>query len=463
MQITRRRAAGCLVVARGVHSLARRMWVTTILLLFGLLGGAPALAERPGFEILDCVVDAELFDELAEMLSLSEAQRNVAQKGHEDYFESVRALEEEVKGEVHARYERMGEVEKELSQRGEEPPYERIAEMWNEVLPMVARANREGDSLVRDWFTHMRAFLSDEQAAHLPEVERMIRRENLLAVSREGIRMGDFHHSIDVMQLLEDAMSEGGELAALFDPRPSEDGDIALEEAERLREEVKAIRLAHELTIDAVLRRSQNRVRYPRHFTVEDVMPYSEDSPKARESGRRWARLHRVRRNTVDAVAALARDRLGEEAARRWEVRFFSALAPTVFYDLWLETEGFDRVLQRDDLQPDQRDAIEDLRRAYRDECHRLREDAYRAGVAACERWGSVSGRRPEQVRFARAVMALNDQHDDALEDLRLLLVHEQLEAFDRLLAGENRRGRDFRHYLISGAFQDLEASRRKR
>jgi hypothetical protein len=384
---------------------------------------APVLANRPGFDSLDLVVDEPLLIEIADLLDLSDEQRRFATHIHTAYFEQIRQLETDTTERLHRIYADIDALEAEIVDRHDPASYEPLAALWNEAYEFSASARRRADLLLENWFSELTPILADSQLELLPAAQRVIRRRNLLASRRDDIRWAAFHHPINVLALLDEAMSEDGELAGLL--APSETGRSLLldKELEAIREEMATIRAAHDLAIDVVLRRRLHESRFPKRFAVEDAVPYSDDSPKGRKRARQWYQLHQVRDQTVRLIAEIARDRLGVDSAAAWEERFWATLMPDVIRDLWI-VDAFEWTLDATRLAGDDESAaaILSLKAQFLSERHELRRRAYQEGVRACRRWGSARGLQPEQLRYARAVYALNRQHEEYTTRLHALL-----------------------------------------
>jgi len=140
-------------------------------------------ANRPGFDFLDHVIDEEVYEEVAETLSLSEPQLRVADRAFEAYWSAVKSLEDAAQSE----FQQLGPRFDELNQRYEEYPggvdafCRAEASLQTDVNAIAARVTRRADHAMNEFFETLRPVLSEEQKQRVARVRMLIVRRNFFA------------------------------------------------------------------------------------------------------------------------------------------------------------------------------------------------------------------------------------------------------------------------------------------
>ena len=419
----------------------------------------PSRADGRGqqsFEIIDLVIDNSLLEVVKEILGLSEAQRLHADRLHAEYMTRVSEIEERSVDENSDLLDELHALDEQVEDDPESPLYEEIARLANTLFSRRAATRRDADGQLTRFWSELGEVHSDEQLERIEKVKRLVRRRNVLDRDRNRPYFAQFSAPMNIVDLASEATFEGKELAALAPPEgPPPDPDSP-------RARFASILADHELQIDAYILDRLRRMRNPERQTADDMRPFSDDTPdgarKMKSYGKRWYRTYHVRASTVQAIADLARSEIGEEAAHRWNERFWQVLAPKVIRELWIDRVP-EWIASREDFDSAQRESLDRVFDTYVRERHELRRAAINAGVRAVERWISVDGDQREQLDYARAVIRLHDLHERTIEQVRIILNPDQLAAFDQTLAAARPYYYQFHHELRSTALNALRKS----
>ncbi|MHC5004085.1 MAG: hypothetical protein ACYTJ0_13290 [Planctomycetota bacterium] len=306
------------------------MLASVVAILLAGLGGAagPAAAESALVAIVPRL-DRQGFGMLVERLELQSEQRLIAELAFVDYVAAI----DELATQADAEADRIGRrrLQDALAGRVRLAPDElrRIqVGVWRAHQRMWPRS----DELLQGLLDAMGGLLADEQRPAAGPAMMDLRRRLWLAPRRAGAAMPEYAgDGVDVADLLAAALAPGGELEAIDRAAitPALDEYVVRIDA-LLREDAAAERAG---ALERRIARMQADVETARRLEREAVV--------------RWRRLYTVNEQAVAAIAGTAAARLGEEAARRWRLRWRRACFPWLHRDqrpdrlhAWMRTEA---------------------------------------------------------------------------------------------------------------------------
>lgn len=172
--------------------------------------------------------------------------------------------------------------------------------------------DQEYDNLIAG----VRALLTDEQAGRFPHALRELRRTVYLH-PRQADR--DFQEyagdGVDVLQLVEGALGAGGELQPLGEPP------------------LQAALASYEQRLDDLLASTATEHRNDK--LLRKIATLEKNDAAIRQLNERliarWKQLYQLNLTTVQEIAQIAGENLGEDARQRWLERFDQACFPWLF------------------------------------------------------------------------------------------------------------------------------------
>jgi hypothetical protein len=180
----------------------------------------------------------------------------------------------------------------------------------------------------------VRTLLTPAQAAHFDEAARDLRRAVFLHPRQADSDFQEYAgDGVDVLQLADAALKDGGEL------QPLGDGPLELTLA------------AYELQLDELLVQSAAEHRNGKLLRKIAALEKNDASIRqlTEETVGRWKRLFQLNERAVQHIAQIAADTLGDEARQRWLHRFdhasFTWLYPRRLPDRqieWLRSQSLD-------------------------------------------------------------------------------------------------------------------------
>jgi len=412
---------------RGCGPAGRRAAVIRALsvVLALVAGSRVAFAQRPGFNHLDHIIDQGVFDAIVQTLVLSEAQAAAAILLRDQYSSELGAVSDELAAALAA-----------ISARPRDETIARLspedlawrAERSNAADRAVAAANQEADVLLESLYAKLEGILADDQRDRLPQVRRLVRRMNKLGGERIH-NLARFSYYFDLIDVVRAASVEGGELRPLMaDPAAALPDDVRA-----ARAAVDAALLEYELRMDDVLIERQRHRRRIDHREADDMLVSGEDR-RGRATIDRWAaewcRLFRATDEPAGRIAQAVAEALGEDAARRWVLRYWRAWDENLFRDMPLDGAETWLAERREALGDDLHRALSDMLPPYAARLDELRLRAFEAAARVRCHSYSVYGNDGPQLQYADAVFDLMAWHARTLDRMAALLDEKQAEAF---------------------------------
>lgn len=410
------------------------------ILFAGLLAArASCDAEAPSpddFEVLDNVVTPEIMEDVCQFLVLSDAQRDLARRTHAEYHASVSNLESVTQELIHGLYEQGNKLLEVSGDSDGEAANDELAGLMNQVAEAWADANHQADAFLAQWWAQLETVLADEQHLRLAEAKRLALRRFVYRAANQSAISADLSDPIDVITLVEHALAGEAELA----PLSAVDYEGVEPATDSVRSLVGELLEEYARTLDDELRARERRFRNPTQTSPEDLKPYdcaTEDGRRRlHEAGEAWYRTFRTKESLIDAIASIADEHVGLDAANAFRDRFWRRLLPTVFRETWVE-QAINSLSERRDLTAEQRLRISAIADEYDARRFELRRRAVERAVRCKRRWSDIRFRSatPENLAYARAILAIIDHDRQTARALRLELMDGQSELFDRLVA----------------------------
>lgn len=394
---------------------------------------SPATASSAGIRVLDLVVREDTFDLICDGLDLTEDQRAIARLLHADYLDRVRTLDAEarrINDEGHDRispvamafHRRLreylaggGSSDSEWVEQQERKREEEIRAIRDEMHAEKVRVKRRGDEPIVGFIADLGDLLREDQRAALDNVDRLIRRVELLRPRGRpapGTTVAySFEARVDLTRVVEAAREGGGELERLPDPAMAQVTQV-LAEWERY--------------VDLIL---VDELRDSRRLPLRSGDWIVEDGER-QDYLKEWYHWYAAVRPFAQRIEAIAAVEIGPDAAEAFDERSKRVVAPLLYDRRWFDVLMEDWLPTRDDLDAG---TVEALERFYDEHVRRrreLRDRAFDAGLDARRLHGFLRGDEPAHRRFAEAIRALRDLHEEHFRRLDRHLTDAQVQAF---------------------------------
>ncbi|MCP3905327.1 MAG: hypothetical protein GY715_17000 [Planctomycetes bacterium] len=290
-----------------------------ILIMFVLAAPVVARADAP-LEHVEPSVPRRLYLDLVDRLALDDDARMIADLLYSDYAVSL----EDLGKRIETRAEEAGR------QRVSDALSGRIfidREELQRLRVAVMRSYEEGwptaDRLLQELVDNVISLVADdsvdvEGASH--DLRRAVYLSPRLARRQDESYAGD---GVDVGILFAEAGAEGAELERLDPGRVTE----ILDGWERAMD-------THLVAVATADRRGRQSLTVARIERDADAQEREERAALAR-----WEPAYRLNRDAVEAIAAIAGESVGAEAARAWRARFDRACFPRLFRSAKFERE----------------------------------------------------------------------------------------------------------------------------
>jgi hypothetical protein len=388
-------------------------------------GDHPPIGELSGFDIY---VTEEIFVAICEQLDFDDEQRQAASALYDQYVADLLALHEETQRRVdEAGYAEYRRIAPSPLLPDSDPPWDEMTRLWHQYHPEFIRGHRECDQLLLRFYGELESLLDEDDLILFERVPRLVRRLCFLRkVSRPRVARGDLQGNVDLLDLVQQASGEDGELHILAGPA---DEPHTAREILEARLASRQLLLAYEIQRDQILLDS---IAWRRRPLESDAQARSTVGATARSRAliQRMVREFDLNDRTAMQIADLLRS-IGEpERAEAWRTRFYTRFCPDLYADRW--PDGMVEWLSdRDDADEEQIAAARELLERYRSVRARLREQAVKAGVNAIRKHFTRAGTEPEHLRYGRCKLKLRELGHQTVNEFASLLTVEQREDFE--------------------------------
>lgn len=392
----------------------------------------PALGDlRPGFTVVELVVDQEIFERISKRLALSEEQRKFAESAFERYSARIKEHDRVSRERIDAAgWAEFSRLSKEARTVGHAPQWDRMTELMHQYHPVSANALVIGDRILAEFLAEIEPILIDAQRDLFPYIMPMIRR----ATSIRPPSSSDDGGNADLYLALQDASREIDGLAWLDVEAVSDDWDPAIEQARR---DLALIVKDYEAALDRPLVESTQFWRRP--LPAEATVQFSDESDWGRKriqaGADLWVRLHRTTDQSQQRVRELVRSVSGDDLAAQWsdfwKKRAYPGLAAERLPDrviVWLNA--------REDFTDEQRDSVMPILADYRISRDALIDSMAGDLVRIKEEATSPSRRDKAVESLNKRKTALITHIDQTIQAMRSLLTPEQSASLDAHIRG---------------------------
>lgn len=379
---------------------------------------------RQEFVHFDLLVTPTLLEQVSEYLVLSDAQLVICTDLFTAYQARVRAIEQEVGGQVEAAgagAQTLSDLQRAAWDAGETPPWEEISRLIRVRSNLGVIARREADQALDSFYADMQAILTAEQAALFWRVPVLVRRWNFFEGTSGG-QFGDFNVWLDLFELVEAASTTDAELTFLKSDSAPQAPPVDVASA---RQEIHEALEDYELAADRLLLKSiaQNRRLLPKDYSVLSTPEDDNWAARQKKKSLRWRRNYPIQKNAVLRIAA-AVDAVGGRTAREaWLQRFNARFCPSLYRER-LPDRLIDDLLSTESSLDDEQRAL--LRAEY---------ERYVVAREIARRWAVVSGTVAKRDNPANPPPLVNAELHYAEDRLRLrTLVRRCLDRWQTLV-----------------------------
>lgn len=357
------------------------------------------------FEVLDLVVDRQLFGEICQLLVLGEKEREMVEPSFEEYL----AKAAEVDAASYQRVLDAGWREiLELEER-EEEDWDRAQELYRSYKKESVLGKRAGDALLEEWLTALASSL-ELDSGQMGTVRRLIRRVHYFR-QFGGNRHHDFSHPINLLDLVQRASRPGGELAGPVGsattekPRDDDIHDRGAKDAEHSppQEAIQEILQHYELRLDDYLAPHFAKKRRVPPPSKKVVITSDDPEWKLHEKrvARSWSERHDLFASAADQISEVLGQTSGLEMKERWQDRVDRELCPELTAERW--PDAMVKWLEmRNDHTEAQLDAARLLLAEYQVKRNNLVRAARDLGIRCMRRYGRVRGTESAVLRYAK-------------------------------------------------------------
>jgi hypothetical protein len=285
-------------LARGV----RGVFICFMVLV--LMSGTLAAAQETASDYLEPKLDRAQYDWLCKQLNLGRDQRSIVELLYADYASALG----HAASDADAAAEKAGRkaVNDAVSGRARITPDE-LQRMRIAVLQAYESIGPAADRALADLFDGTRAVLTSEQEPLLDPLIRELNRRVLLHSRQQSSNYEEYAgDGVDVLQLAEEALKDGGEL------QPLGRGPLA------------DVLASYETQLDALIIATSAEWRAGK--LAAKIAQVSKDHVEVTRQNQaaidRWKRLYDLNQWAVQSVAHVALTNLGEAAQQQWIERF---------------------------------------------------------------------------------------------------------------------------------------------
>ncbi|MCI0363175.1 MAG: hypothetical protein L0219_04790 [Phycisphaerales bacterium] len=263
-----------------------------------------ALAQQTATDYIEPRISRAQYSAFITRLHLRKDQRTIADIAFEDYSATLTDLARTFDDRANAAGRKT--VQDALSGKARIKP-EELRRLRADVLNVYRQVWPVADQALQDLAHSVEALLTTEQSDAFDRALRQLHREILLHPRQaDGHSQEYAGDGVDVLQLVESARAEGGELAAV-DPEP-----------------LQLILDAYEFQLDAFLVQSAPEHRLGRF--MRDLAAIQQDAAARAQQEQaaidRWKQLYQLNSTTVQQIGELAAASVEESHVERWYERF---------------------------------------------------------------------------------------------------------------------------------------------
>jgi len=296
------------------------------------------------------------YQQFAGSLDLSREQRVIVQMFFNDYRDALENLVDR----TDERAEGAGRSTIDAALRGQASiEYERLQQMRADVWSVYRAALPEAHQLLRRMLDDTYHILNDDQVADFESAARTLRRQVLLHPYQNNEHDPSYAgDGVDVMQLIEQASRDGGELVDLPNGALN---DVRSAYVEQLDAWLQAVEPGRRLT------RMDQRIA-----SIRGDRKASREHENT--SLRMWQQLYELNESTANEVAKIVHEQAGQRAALAWRARFHGASYPWLFKQRTPDRQ-YDWLMNQS-LSAPQRNAVQERYHAYLTKRQALRQAA---------------------------------------------------------------------------------------
>ena len=296
-------------------SCARTILVRTAALawiIFTLVAPSKALADNAK-DYVEPRLTRQQFTTFTKQLELASDQRSFAELMFSDYNTALDELTVEL--EARATEAGLKTVQDALAGRVRVSPDDLRAKRVG-ILKIYQQGWETIDQELDNLIASVQTLLTGAQTEHFEAAARDLRRALYLHPSQADREFQEYAgDGVDVLELVENALKEGGELQPLgYSPL-----------ADTL--------VSYEAQLDAHLQATAAEHRNGKLLRKIAALEKNDATGRRlnEEAVARWKQLHQLNERTVQEVAKITADNLGDEARQRWLDRFDHASFPWLF------------------------------------------------------------------------------------------------------------------------------------
>lgn len=360
----------------------------SLLVLIAILGrsGFAAVPQtvRPDWTIVDWHVSHDTLRVVAEILGLSDSQWEYAASRWERYYESVIQIDVE------------GAQEWQLLRERSVAEPEFAGELYSDAVSHLVRSSlRRSDLALESFLSELGAVISDDQVKLLPRAREAIEWESFFEedLGPSVVDLGGRH---DVRELYQSAVAKG---------------ILPSEQQVRDAGALEVIRASEEAYVSGVLQ----QIRWVRQHMRTARGERRTNFGSAGNPRRWWQRIQRLALAHVEAIAAVAENVTGLDAAWEWRSLFARSVAPRLSRDFLLSSDDSLEAWLTELDSVELRDALLADAQAWRD-LDRVRIwELVERGIGLINREGTLVGSSRSQIEFIAKVLERCAEHEIAL------------------------------------------------
>lgn len=368
---------------------------------------------RPKFEVLDLVIDRQLFEDICLLLLLSQEEREMIEPSFEEYLAKAAEVDAAAyQRALDAGWREILEIE-EQADGIEDEDWDRAQQLYRSYKREFVLGRRIGDALLEEWLIGLASSLELE-ADQIGTVQRLIRRVYFFR-QYSGNRYHDFSHPINLLDLAQKASKPGGELAKLGGSKSTEKLRNDTREPAALDAEestakgaLQEILLNYELRLDDYL--AEHFAKKRRVPSASKKAAISSDDPKWKLHEKRvahdWSERHEFFASAADQIAELLGKTIDPGLKDKWQDRVNRELCPELTAQRWPDVM-VSWLEMRSDHTDAQLDEAHLLQAEYQVKHKELVRAAVDLGIRCMKRYGRVRGTESAVLRYAKKQLAL--------------------------------------------------------